>query len=374
MIFIYLFVLLLVVLRLGLRKDHFYLLVGSVLLTFILAEGLSRLMGVGIPREVIWNEARIPGKGATPLYEPYGKLVYRYPDNPRGYFNPMNEVVGTINSLGFRGRESHQKKRTGGLRLAFLGDSFTLGVGVRDEDTFPAQVESQFGRQFESCEALNFGGSGFDTVDEIALLENFVFKFSPDIVVVVFFLNDTGRLGTVDFFSKPQFFLNARKYSHFLNGIISLLERRIQTARMIRHYHEGFDPGYPGYWRVQAALRRGKQLSEVCGFKLVVALYPVLYGFPNDYPFREIHKVLAAFCKGESIPFVDLSPAFEHHRASELWVHPLDQHPNEAAHRLAAARFVAYLKEIGYPNQELNTNGEPNKRENRGVKFKLGEG
>lgn len=372
MIFIYLFVLLLVVLRLGLRKDHFYLLVSSVLLMFGLAEGLCRLMGVGAPREVIWEEAGNPGNGAAPLYEPHGKLVYRYPDNPRGYFNSMNEVVGTINSLGFRGREAVRKKTSEVMRLAFLGDSFTLGVGVRDEDTFPAQVETQLSRESEPCEVLNFGGSGFDTADEIALMENYVLEFSPDIVVVVFFLNDTGRLGTIDFFSKPKFFRNAREHSHFLNGVIALFERRIQTARMIRHYHEGFDSGYPGYWRVQTALRRGKQLSEIYGFKLVVALYPVLYGFPDDYPFHKIHETVASFCKVENISLVDLSPAFEHHKVSELWVHPLDQHPNERAHRLAAARFVAYLIEIGYPNQDLNPNGEPNSRENREVKLEEG--
>jgi hypothetical protein len=40
---------------------------------------------------------------------------------------------------------------------------------------------------------------------------------------------------------------------------------------------------------------------------------------------------------------LDLLPAFHGRSATELWVHPTDQHPNEVAHRIAAKKLAEFL-------------------------------
>jgi hypothetical protein len=42
---------------------------------------------------------------------------------------------------------------------------------------------------------------------------------------------------------------------------------------------------------------------------------------------------------------VDLLPAYRGRRPADLWAHPVDRHPNELAHRLAAAAIRDYLKQ-----------------------------
>src|ERR1043166_9101147 len=88
------------------------------------------------------------------------------------------------NSLGMRDVEIGEK-RPGEYRVAFLGDSFTWGVGV------------SYGERFTrvSCitdpgiRPLNFGVSGFSPVQYLFQLDR-VFPLKPDYVVLVFCLGN----------------------------------------------------------------------------------------------------------------------------------------------------------------------------------------
>lgn len=195
--------------RIRLKKDEFYTLVISVLLCFLLAEGVCRLLNIGDSRIVVWKEER--AKGQIYAYQPNGKLLYTYPDNPRGYFNDKNEVLGTINSKGFRGLDMTFEKPNGITRIAFFGDSFTLGMGVKDNDTLPASFERAIRSKYPKTQVLNFGVSGTSTPDQIKFLEEYAIKFQPDIVVIVVFLNDAERIGTVNFISRPKVLAQLRK-------------------------------------------------------------------------------------------------------------------------------------------------------------------
>ena len=44
---------------------------------------------------------------------------------------------------------------------------------------------------------------------------------------------------------------------------------------------------------------------------------------------------------------VDLLPAFAGHDGPELWVHPTNQHPNEAGHAIAGRALFEFLDERG---------------------------
>ena len=71
---------------------------------------------------------------------------------------------------------------------------------------------------------------------------------------------------------------------------------------------------------------------------------PLLVGLESAYPFDPVHRTLAGFCAGASIPFHDLLPAFRGRRTSELWVHEVDRHPNELAQAIAADALVPVVR------------------------------
>ena len=135
--------------------------------------------------------------------KPSSNIVFEYGSNPRNYFGPRNEVGHLTNAIGFRGRpfpfeldpagnEILIPKRDESIRLAFLGDSFTFGEGVRDEDTY-AQVTATHLQEKHAeliVEAANFGVGGYNTTQSRHVLERWALKSNPDVVILGFVLND----------------------------------------------------------------------------------------------------------------------------------------------------------------------------------------
>jgi hypothetical protein len=88
------------------------------------------------------------------------------------------------NSLGMRDVEIGEKQ-PGEYRVAFLGDSFTWGVGVSYGERFPETV----GKLDPAIHTLNFGVSGFSPVQYLFQIDR-VFPLKPDYVVLVFCLGN----------------------------------------------------------------------------------------------------------------------------------------------------------------------------------------
>jgi lysophospholipase L1-like esterase len=316
-----------------LERGQFFALVVSAALSIATAEVLCRSNGWGNPAVAVWEQEQ--SQGTVYAYPPYARLVYRYPDNPRGYFDEDNEVHASINSKGFRGPERAFEAPPGTARIAFLGDSFTLGIGVRDEHTLPASFERALRTRHPDAEVLNFGVSGSSTGDQIEMLEKYVLSFHPDAVVLVLFLNDADRLGTIRYMSRGRLFRELRAHSWFVNALVGGAEKRLLHRKMVTHFLDGYVEGRPGWEAMKAEIERGWVLSEARGFRLVVALYPVLVHLDERYPFTAIHDTVGHYCRSIGVPFVDLFPAFLGKEDVALWVHATDQHPNEVAHRLA---------------------------------------
>ena len=350
-------ILLLVLLLLDRRvgRAQLTVLVVSSALSLSCVEVIFRLNDIGNFERAIWIEPIVHGQKYA--YYPNGRLVYRYPSNPRGYFDQNDEVVGTINAGGFRGPWSGVEKPDGVYRVAFLGDSFTLGVGVKDQDT----IEENFARSLEAMgkavEALNFGVSATATGRQVRLLENYVLEFHPDAVVIVMFLNDTERAGTIDFLSTPRVLARLRRHSRFVHAVLSAVERPLLYRAMVLHYRHGYADSSPDWKRVRDALQRAKQLSCLHGFRLVVVLYPVLIDLQADrYPFMGIHHTIERACESMNIPFLDLLDTFLGQVDHDMWVHASDQHPNEIAQARAGARVAEFFLSQGWlPHQEEQT-------------------
>jgi hypothetical protein len=88
------------------------------------------------------------------------------------------------NSLGMRDVEIGAK-RPGEYRVAFLGDSFTWGVGVSYGERFTEVA----GKLDADIRPLNFGVSGFSPVQYLFQLDH-VFPLKPDYVVLAFCLGN----------------------------------------------------------------------------------------------------------------------------------------------------------------------------------------
>lgn len=108
------------------------------------------------------------------------ELLYRYA--------PNCEFLGfyRTNSLGYRGAEFPETKARDTLRIAFVGDSCTFGLGQREEETVARRLEVTLERAFAGSprfEVLNFGVVGYSTYQSTRQIEIDLARFAPDIVV-----------------------------------------------------------------------------------------------------------------------------------------------------------------------------------------------
>ena len=134
----------------------------------------------------------------TTLYTPDPELGWRQQPGTHRW----SGASITINAKGLRGAELPYPKPTGSLRLLWLGDSVLVGDRIADDERiFPEQVGKQLAeRRGSRVETVNAGVSGYSPWQEEAWFEKEGLRYQPDLVIVVFVLNDvTERLELVRF-------------------------------------------------------------------------------------------------------------------------------------------------------------------------------
>ncbi|HEY2941797.1 MAG TPA: GDSL-type esterase/lipase family protein [Vicinamibacteria bacterium] len=109
------------------------------------------------------------------------------------------------NSRGLRGaREYSLDKPAGSRRIVVLGDSFTFGEDVGDDEAWPRQL----GALMPGVEVLNLGVHGYGHDQMLLYLKEEGLRYHPDVVIVGFLPDDMER-NVVAFrdYAKPRFVL-----------------------------------------------------------------------------------------------------------------------------------------------------------------------
>jgi len=131
--------------------------------------------------------------------DPHGKhpvleRIFR-PNKTGSYYAPDGRVV-TIhtNSNGFRGIIEYDLEDTSKFRILGLGDSFTVGSGVDDDETYLEVMEQVLNGNPENLgnqtETINMGVDTYGTIKERIYLELSGLSFNPDLITVGFLPND----------------------------------------------------------------------------------------------------------------------------------------------------------------------------------------
>src|SRR6185436_9536823 len=116
-----------------------------------------------------------------------------------------NKILNT-NSQGFRGKtEFPYSKNKQKLRILILGDSFTFGDEVSDDETYSHYLQEML----PHTEVINMGVHGYGHDQMLILLKEEGIKYHPDIVILGFLPLDMPR-NLLEFrdFAKPRFVLD----------------------------------------------------------------------------------------------------------------------------------------------------------------------
>ena len=227
------------------------------------------------------------------------------------------------NALGFREREVFSIKKLGTFRIAIIGDSFTYGQGILEEERFSNLLQVELNKESAHYEVLNFGQPGAETDDQLVILDELVFPLAPDFVLLQWFVNDVElsksnrpkaiRLIPSDFAHSwlhahsTLFYLINRQWTSF-QGKIGLTERRVEN--MTRRFD---DPASEESLAASAALEalflRLKEKKIATG----MILFPMMVntdGDPEEYPLGFLMDRVLTICQAQDIPCLDLRPVF----------------------------------------------------------------
>lgn len=143
------------------------------------------------------GEAALRTIVTLPLQRPEPEIRYR--PHPVRRFTLLPAQAGysygapaTVDGRGFRmNAQEHARSAPGATTLIALGDSFTFGLGVRDEETWPARLETRLReRTGRPMSVVNAGTISYGVFQEADLLRSAGLQATPVMVVHGLYWND----------------------------------------------------------------------------------------------------------------------------------------------------------------------------------------
>ncbi|HQR66939.1 MAG TPA: SGNH/GDSL hydrolase family protein [Thermoanaerobaculia bacterium] len=159
-----------------------------LLLTFLAGSAAALALGELLLRLLRPRLLAVPASRAEEFFafDPGLGWTNRPNGHGRMTFLPDFDHEIRINGRGLRDREFAAVPPAGTRRVLCLGDSFTWGMGVEAEETWPKVLE----RSLRGAEAMNAGVNAWTTSQELLWLRREGLTYRPDAVVVGFYVND----------------------------------------------------------------------------------------------------------------------------------------------------------------------------------------
>lgn len=349
---------------------------GALALCLVALEAALRLAGFA-PERQFASRRMVDTRWTT--------LLDCYPSNPRGYFDidlrrPQSRtryyriaprrfdqiamrhpwaVASDYNHLRFRDLPPAPRPE-GVRRVVVFGDSFAEGQGVKELDTLARVLERRLNETTPGrYEVRNCGRRGLDFPELFDAFETSL-DYQPDLLVYALVLNDADRPPA---FQARQSYVNdwildresppdEVRPAHRLR-LVDFVSDRVTAWRVgretTRWYLEMWSDANPGWATTRERILEMDRRLRQRGARLLVAPWPLFVSLESGYPFETAHETIRRFCLERGIAHHDLLSAFRGRKTAELWVHPVDRHPNETAHHLAAESLLPDLLRLAGP-------------------------
>ena len=340
---------------------------GYGLFLLLVLEVGSRALFIALPRTV----GRIPGLQANSSWRirwvqrhtgtvpnPYGVLDVYHPTRGWALKPDLRDVrvfgdqTLSSNSRGLRGTTEYALEKPRDVRrVVVLGDSFTFGEEVSDDDTMAAVLSTML----SGAEVLNFGVHGYGHDQMLVYLREEALRYRPDVVLLGFVDVDVERniLAFRDY-AKPQYVVeNGRLRLTNVpvptqDAVIAAEPYRSKLADVvgILYGEAAWDLG-PARRRAEtvtrALLDEMRVVVEGAGARFVIAYLPLVeeMGGAAD-AVSEGERWWTAYCRDARQQCLSLRPALH----TGLDGHPAARagdHWNAAEHRIAAQTVAGYL-------------------------------
>lgn len=277
-------------------------LFGNLLLSLSVA---SLLLG-GLEGFFRYREGRRP----APVVEDY---IWNWEKKWEGEFYTIRSDVNgwppweEFNADGVRDRMHPVGKPEGVFRLMFLGDSVTLGAGLKPQEAYPQVLQARFDEEGRPAEVFNLALWGWSTRQERLAWTKLGCKYRPDLVVLGVCLNDVPELQN-NLAQPPRWITALHERSALVRGIVNAPGREIQSVEQLfvspepAKVTEGFD-------RFFAELRSLRDEVRAEGAEFAVLVFPFRFQVLAGAPAPTAQARIAEFCGREGLRCLDLLPA-----------------------------------------------------------------
>jgi HEAT repeat protein/lysophospholipase L1-like esterase len=235
------------------------------------------------------------------------------------------------NTEGLRDREHAIAKRSGTWRIACLGDSVTLGWGIRPQEAWPQVLEELAAAADRDLEVMNVALGGWSTRQELIAYRRIARRYHPDQVLVGICLNDVAEMQN-NLSRPPRLLAELHRRSALVRRIVRAREREIGVVEELFTSPEA-PKVREGYERMFADLRTLRDEVRADGAHFGSLVFPFRFQVAPGAPPPLAQRTIGEFCRREGIPLLDLLPAIA--GVGESAFHDYDHFSPEGARLVA---------------------------------------
>ena len=268
-----------------------------------------------------------------------------------------------LNSDGLRDREYSIEKPADTYRILALGDSVTYGHSISEKGSYVKQLETMLndGRKTIRYQVINFGVSGYNTLQEFEFFRLKGRKYQPDLVMIGYTLNDVLDAETFLRILGGEKTEDDSNSSFRRSRLLSWIMDRASRVNMFGDREAFFVSLYDKEenWRIISdSFRELARIAEEDGFRVLVVVIPYLDGDFATYPYRGIHRRVREEALANGFSALDLLGRFEEFGVDRIRLTPGDNiHPGPEGHLVAANGIRAHIQEhlipLGSANQSV---------------------
>ena len=317
------------------------------------------------------------------------------PDSQAEFRQPDFNYVQRVNNLGLRGPDTTVEKSPGTFRIVMLGDSFTMGKGVEDDQTFTALLAASLPPRVADCggprvEVLNGGVDSYAPILSYIQLKRDIVPLRPDLVVLNLDVSDLVQESAYrsqarfsengDIEAVPQLAPSGGTYKKirdwtsrnlfFTRLILFHMNKRMQhrelTVRDVvseanfeiaAHTLEGDRDRTEQWAAIFDSLRRIKAFADAQGMSFTLSVYPWGHQVndrewvPGRYSYmpegavasERSRETIRAMASEAGIEVIDLFDDFRSYDGSDALYFKYDNHWTTAGHQVVARGLEAAL-------------------------------
>ncbi len=287
-------------------------------------------------------------ESSTPIWIPK-----KYKDLTR-QINKQHEETSAKNKFGFND-SNHNFIKENGKRITILGDSFTWGDAVHDSVIWTNKLEKKFVANGYDVEILNWGKSGWSTLDQYHFLIGDGNSFQFDYLIFSFVNNDPVMDSS---YHKRLIYNSGFLYKNILKPVEYIFPNTVSFCLdLSNNFLSSYsDHGYLNWLNNNVYSENNLKnyslllhnIKTYCDEREIDFLFVMTPENHNPIIEEYFNKIIVLFNQNQ-IPYLNLFPIVEselkNYSYRELWANPADGHPGNLVTTVYANNVYKFFME-----------------------------